>query len=307
MAPFMNPAFSLDDDSAVTRASATPPRRRAAAAVPVLLQALAQYGILERNDWNTALAGGFLGSAQVEQVRRIAYEELIWLADDLLRRHEEHPSGHKLSADVAVRQALVYLAQAEKAHQPTQVFYKVRADCHEALSEEEAFQADRKIAVTMAPTIGLDHYLRGLFAIDRKQAAEAIQAFEAALQLEPTHYWSMMFLGNVLAGIPPGQEDSAGAARVFSACLMKRPVHALAYLCRASMYSRLGHYKEALADSTRAMELDPRDAMAWNTRGDIYRKLGQYDKASPPILRPSNGTRPSRPPGTTAVRCTSRI
>jgi tetratricopeptide (TPR) repeat protein len=279
--PFINPEFRTSGEGAGagTTAAAAPPGWRPAAAVPFVLKALAQYGVLERKDWTTALAGGFLSRAQVEQVRHLVYEELILLADDLLRRYEEHPSGHKLSAQAAARKALVYLSKAEKAHQPTQVFYSLRADCRKALGEEEAYQADRKIADAMAPTIALDYYRQGLVATDRRQAAEAIEAFEAALQLEPAHYWSLMHLGYVLAGIPAGREDFTGAAHVFSACLMKRPDHVHAYLFRAAMYSRLGRYKRALADSSRALELDPKELIGWNTRAGVYCKLGQYDRA----------------------------
>src|SRR5262249_22608570 len=192
--PFVNPAFlaSALGNSAGTTAPAALPRRRPADADTFLLTALAQYGVLERKSWSTALAAGFLGSAQVEQVRRLVYEELILLADDLLRRQQDHRSGTKLSAAAAGRAALVYLAEAEGAHQPTQVFYVLHGDCRKALGEDEASRADWKIANATAPSIALDHYRRGLAAMDRKQPAEALQAFEAALQLEPTHYWSMM-------------------------------------------------------------------------------------------------------------------
>jgi serine/threonine protein kinase/tetratricopeptide (TPR) repeat protein len=280
-APFTNPALltaALGDNAGAT-GPAAPSRQRPADTVALLRKALAQYGVLERKDWSTALAGRFLGSAQVEQVRRLAYEELILLADDLLRRQQDHRSGARLSAATAARAALVYLAAAEKARQPTQVLYVLRAECRKAVGEEAACQADWKIANATPPTIGLDHYRRGLAEMDRRQPAEAIQAFEAALQLEPTHYWSMMHLGYVLAGIPPGKEDFAGAARVFSACLMTRPDHVNAYLLRASMYSRLSRFQEALADSSRAIKINPKQAMAWNTRADIYRRLGQDDKA----------------------------
>jgi tetratricopeptide (TPR) repeat protein/serine/threonine protein kinase len=279
--PFLDVASVIGDpqDSPATTVAAERPGRRPAAAVPLLLEALRQYGILERKDWNTALAAGFLGRDQVEQIGRLAYEELLWLADDLLRRHQEHSSGHKLSPEAAARQVLVYLAQAERARPPTQALYALRARCRQALGEEAAFQADQQLADKTAPTIALDHYLRGQAAYDAKQAAEAVRAFEAALQLEPTHYWSMMGLGYCLGSLAQKPEDFSGAIRVFTGCLMKRPDHPYAYLCRAAMYSKLQRYPEALADGSRAIELDRNEAAAWYNRGNTHGKLGQRDQA----------------------------
>ena len=44
---------------------------------------------------------------------------------------------------------------------------------------------------------------------------------------------------------------------------------------------RLDDLDKALADFSKAIELDPKSAMAWNNRGLVYSKLGQVDKASP--------------------------
>src|SRR5205807_535649 len=123
------------------------------------------------------------------------------------------------------------------------------------------------------------HVLRGQAAFDAKQLAEGVQAFEAALHLEPTHYWSLMWLGYCLCDLGQRREDFAGAARVFTGCILKRPDHAHAYYCRANAYSKLRRYEEAVADSSRAIELDPKHALAWYNRGVSYNKLGQSDKA----------------------------
>jgi tetratricopeptide (TPR) repeat protein len=280
-APFLDPGLAISGLQAnlQTAVATERPGRRPGAAASLLLEALMQYEVLTRDDWNAALVGGFLGRDQVEQIGRLAYEELLWLADDLLRRHEEHPSGRKLSPEAAARQGLVYLTRAESARPPTQAHYELRARCHQALGEEAAFQADRRLADKTAPTIALDHYLRGQAAYDARHAVEAVQAFEAALHLEPTHYWSMMSLGYCLGSLAQKPEDFSGAVRVFTACLMKRPDHPYAYLCRAAMYSKLQRYPEALADGSRAIELDPKEATAWYNRGNTYGKLGQPAKA----------------------------
>jgi tetratricopeptide (TPR) repeat protein len=253
--------------------------RRPDLAVPFLLEALQRYEVLERDDWATALGGGLLGKGQVEHIRRSAYEELLWLAADLLWRREGHRSGQALSPAAAARAALVYLGKAETAHRPTQALYALRARCRAALGEEAAAQADRQLAKQTPPALALDHYQRGLAAFDAKQLAEGVQAFEAALRVEPTHYWSLMKLGYCLCDLGRGPEDFAGAARVFTGCILKRPDHAHAYYCRANAYNKMRRCEEAVADYSRAIELDPNHAWAWHNRGQAYGHLGQWDNA----------------------------
>src|SRR5262249_46891657 len=145
-----------------------------------------------------------------------------WLADDVVGRMQEHRSGRKLSPTEAARQALVYLGKAEGARRPSQALYALRARCRKALGEEAAARADTQRADQIRATMALDHYLRGQAAYDAKQLVEGVQAFEAALGLEPTHYWSMMKLGFCLCDLGQGPEDVKGAARVFTGCILKR-------------------------------------------------------------------------------------
>ena len=49
-------------------------------------------------------------------------------------------------------------------------------------------------------------------------------------------------------------------------------------LC-GNAYRAMGRYEEALADFTRAIELDPADAWAIASRGQTYRLMGRYDEA----------------------------
>jgi tetratricopeptide (TPR) repeat protein/serine/threonine protein kinase len=259
--------------------------RRSADAAAFLLQALALYNILERDDWTTTLEGELLGRDQVEHLRRMAYEELLWLAVDVALRKQEHQSGDKLSPQAAARQALRYLEKAESAHRPTQAFYARRADCHQLLGEVAAAQADRQRAEETPPTLALDHHLRGLVAYDAKQREQAVQAFEAALLLEPTHYGSLLWLGICWYDLGNGREDCTRAIPIFTGCLLKRPDHALAYSLRGLAYLNMGQNNKAIADCSRAIALDPRLAHAWNSRGLAYRSLGQLDRAVSDLSR----------------------
>jgi tetratricopeptide (TPR) repeat protein len=253
--------------------------RKPIAAATFLLEALQRYEILERDDWDTVLEGGLLGGDYVGQIRRLAYEELLWLADDVFIRKQEHRSGDKLSGRAAAQAALAYLGKAESVRGPTQALYALRARCRKALGEEAASRADRQLADKTPPTMALDHYLRGQTAYDAKRLVDGVKAFEEALRLEPTHYWSLMRLGYCFCDLGRTPEDFAGAVRVFTGCIMARPRHAHAYYCRALAYYRLKQYPDAVADNSRAIELNRKFAPAWYHRGVACRNLGQPDKA----------------------------
>ena len=277
----------VDSESAATgsrrpRKTPSPIRttdRRPALAVPFVCEALQSYGILERDDWTRTLDDGFLGRQQVEQIRRLAYEELLWLADDVVRRQREHPSERPLSPQAAGQLGLRYLRTAETAHRPTRALFAVRARCHKALADEAAAQVDAQRAEQTAATIALDHWLRGQAAYDAKQLEEGLLACEAALRLDPTHYWSMMWLGYCLCDLGRGPDDLLGATRVFTGCILNRPDHAHAYYCRAIAYAKMDLNEKALADSSRAVELEPRHASAWDIRGWAHGHLGQWTEA----------------------------
>ena len=69
---------------------------------------------------------------------------------------------------------------------------------------------------------------------------------------------------------------------------------------RGDAYRMLDRYYEAVADLTRALELDPDDADALASRGDSYRLLGRCEEAVAdltlrPGARPGERLRPAEP------------
>jgi serine/threonine protein kinase/tetratricopeptide (TPR) repeat protein len=233
------------------------PERQPAQAVPFVLQALSCYGVLERDDWSVRLEGGLLDPDQVAQVRRTAYEQLLWLANDATRRQVDHRSSQKLSSHEAAEAGLAYLRQAEAASRATSAFYLVRARCHEALGKPAEARRDDDLARQTPGAIALDHYLLALAAFDARNKAEAVNQCEAALRVERTHYWSMYLLGQSLVRLGQPELDFAQAAVAFTGCSLKRPEHAAPYLGRARAYGGLGRPKEAESESREALRLRP--------------------------------------------------
>jgi tetratricopeptide (TPR) repeat protein len=258
-------------------------QRNPANRVAFLLRALSCYGVLERDDWIAQLEGSSLEREKVAQVRRMVYEELLWLADDVANREVHHGSGRKVGPKEAAQEGLTYLCKAELTVPLTRAFYQIRGWCRKRLGAEVEARQDTGLAQRMPATMALDHYLLALAAYGRGDRAGGVKEFEAALWLEATHYWSLMGLGACLIELGQGEQDFVAAATAFTGCILKRPEHAHAYCYRGGAYLKLGRTKEALADYAKAIVLHPKHAPAWGMRGVSYVMLGQLDKALPDL------------------------
>jgi mono/diheme cytochrome c family protein len=276
-------AFALrpaapDGKGAAPRQESSTGRDRARA-IPYLLDALSCYAALEQDDWSARLEGGYLEPGQVERVRRTAYEELLWLADDVVRRGVDHRCGRKLAPPEAARDALAYLGRAEAAARPSSAFYQLRARCCQALGQQSNARLDLELARQAPAAIGLDYYLRGLAAFDSRNKAEAVQQFEAALRVEPTHYWSLLWLGGSLVDLGQQEQDFALGAAALTGCILKRPSHAPAYLGRGIAYLKLRRIKEAEAEFRKALRLRPDFPEAHNNLGAALAAQGRQVEA----------------------------
>ncbi|MFO0888509.1 MAG: tetratricopeptide repeat protein [Isosphaeraceae bacterium] len=270
-------AGSADGTTAPARASDA--SREPGKAVPFLLRALSRYGVMERDDWSARLEDGLLEQDVVAQVRRTAYEQLLWLADDAVRRQADHRSGSQVSRRQAADQGLAYLRQAEAAAPATSAFYLVRARCLKALGKPAEARPYEELARQTPGTVALDRYLLALAAQSARDKTEAVKQYEAALHVEPAHYWSLQGLGSCLIELGQQEQDFAVAAAVFTGCILKRPDHARSYLGRGYAYSKLGRLKDAEAEYREALRLRPDYAEACANLGWVLREQGKADQA----------------------------
>jgi tetratricopeptide (TPR) repeat protein len=71
-------------------------------------------------------------------------------------------------------------------------------------------------------------------------------------------------------------------AIVFHGCTYQGPVKKIVTekrIIRANTYMQEGKYKDAVADYTKALQVNPLDATAYNNRGLAWERKGNYDKA----------------------------
>jgi tetratricopeptide (TPR) repeat protein len=73
--------------------------------------------------------------------------------------------------------------------------------------------------------------------------------------------------------------DHTQAIFCFTKAIALNPKDALAYSNRGTTYNRLGQLANALSDYAKAVELDPKFALAYCNRGTAYNRLGQLANA----------------------------
>src|SRR5262249_53317009 len=132
-------------------------------------------------------------------------------------------------------------------------------------------------------TLALDHVLPGQAAFDARNKAEAVRHFEAALHVEPAHYWSLLYLGYCLCDLGEKDQDFAVAAVAFTGCILKRPDHAHAYFCRGLAYEKMRLFQQAEAEFREALRLERDHFGAHASLGYVLGVQGKYAEAEPEL------------------------
>ncbi len=81
------------------------------------------------------------------------------------------------------------------------------------------------------------------------------------------------------ASIMMVDNDLQGALQIMNDAVAAYPNEPLAYVGRGLMLDSLNRPDDAVADYTKAIELDPEDIGAYFNRAGVYRRLGDFDKA----------------------------
>jgi tetratricopeptide (TPR) repeat protein len=181
-----------------------------------------------------------------------------------------------VSHQEAAEEGLAYLNRAEKAAPITSAFYQIRARLLKGAGKQAEAQRDEDLARRTPATIPLDHYLLAGAAYDGRDMAEAVRQYEAALRVEPTHYWSLLGLGSCLSTPDQPEQDFASAAAVFTGCILRRPDYAHPYVGRGHAYGRLKRYAEAEADFRQALRLRADYPEAHANLGWVLKEQGKH-------------------------------
>jgi TolB-like protein/DNA-binding winged helix-turn-helix (wHTH) protein/Tfp pilus assembly protein PilF len=105
---------------------------------------------------------------------------------------------------------------------------------------------------------------------------EARSAALKALQLDESNAGAH----NALADVKKGYDwDMAGAEAEYQRALQLNPSHLLTRLWYAEYLARMGRYGEAIAESGRALALDPVSPNSYGNRGMLFFRARRYDEA----------------------------
>jgi tetratricopeptide (TPR) repeat protein len=124
-------------------------------------------------------------------------------------------------------------------------------------------------------------YMLGLSAWKSGQHQRALQAFDAALQIDPAHRKSLLNSARVL--LETGQPEEA-LDRVQKA-LSFEPLSSDGLRLLGRAHAELGQNDEAVDAYRRALAIDDKDVWAMNNLGYLYIQQGRSDAALPPLAR----------------------
>jgi serine/threonine protein kinase/tetratricopeptide (TPR) repeat protein len=210
--------------------------------------ALAEYSVLEADDWQTRVQKSTLTPLQMQEVRETAYLTIVSLANLGLTVTKTQ------SNDASAERSLELLRRAESFHEPTRAFYVIRTDCFRRQGKNAEAEADAKRSELAPARTAWDHYVAGRAAQLKHDIGGAIRSYRATLSMQPDHYNALF----VLAVCLESTKNYSEALGLFSACLALRPVQGRAdvYCHRSYCYRMLGAIEAADADYAAAMNAD---------------------------------------------------
>ena len=118
-------------------------------------------------------------------------------------------------------------------------------------------------------------YDRGNAYLAKVQFLQAIEDYNKATRLDPTHAYAFNNRGNALTRT--GKLDLA--IKDYDQAIQLAPKDDVPLFNRGNAYNVKKQYERAIRDYGEAIRLNPNNVPAYNNRGNVYRQTGQYDKA----------------------------
>ncbi len=145
---------------------------------------------------------------------------------------------------------------------------------HEAKRYAEALQAF-EAAIKLDPQSAAAYYRIGEVYRWLNQPQRALAAYQAALRLDNTLVAAHIAEGNTQWIL--GNRDEA--LKAFEAATSRAPGNILASILKGHVLRDMGRFEEALYAYGRAIELDPNYALAWHLKGEVLTKLERITEA----------------------------
>jgi eukaryotic-like serine/threonine-protein kinase len=217
-------------------------------------KALSLFEVSDKSPSGTTLAD--LDPRHQPAARGAYYEVLLVLAEATTRQQAADPARQ-------ARAALAILDRAAGLGLDTRAYHLRRARYLSRAGDEAAASRERKQAQEIKPVLALDDFLQGYDElVEHRDVARAVPLLQAALRLEPGHFWAQYFLAvSSLQSLTPekAQAQLAEARAHLTVCIGQRPDFVWSHVLRGFISGELRDFQPAEADFTRALNLLDRE------------------------------------------------
>ena len=142
--------------------------------------------------------------------------------------------------------------------------YAGRGELHQELEQFDLALADYSRAIDLAPENGAYYRQRGDVYQKLDQKDQAVADYRQALELDPCDLCTYRALAGANAG------DTQARIAVWNEAIRRNPQAAWPFLERGIVWMDLGAYRQAVADFTQAIRLDPQNRDAYQRRATAY-------------------------------------
>jgi len=154
--------------------------------------------------------------------------------------------------------------------------YESRCDCYIQLEKFDLAMVDVNKAIALAPKMACAYADRGRLDSEKGDPKQAIVDFTKAIELSNGKVPFMYYKDRSALYQDSGADDLAMAD--LNNVIKMTPENTWAYHCRANLLYKHGKYKEALAESTKSLQFNPKEEKGafYQLRAKCYEKLGQH-------------------------------
>lgn len=240
-------------------------------------QAAAEYAsaLKIKQDFVPAVVGEArlaLAMNKLDEARQLA-EHAVANAPKSAEAWEFKGDIQQYEGDFKQAEAAYSKAIENSAHAPGPLRFK-RALLRIAAGNKEGAEEDIAALKRLGADHPAAHYANGLLKIQNKQFAEAQDAFEKVLKVQPTDLQAKFFLGVAHYALRHMEQAAQTLGEVVSAV----PQADQARVLLSAAYFKMGDYKKAERTLEPAVQRHPDYAAALNLMSIIYLKVGKTDE-----------------------------
>ena len=247
----------------------------------VCQQTLDLFDLVDPNEWTKSSRVKRLDPKAQAKLAEDATELVILLAR--VRAEQSKLVTPAKTQTALLEHAVELLNRAEhfQSAGAPRALYEDRSNYRRLLGDTSSADADWTLAEATPMRTARDHYLRATALAADKRFDEATRELEAAIRLDPRHFWAHFELG--ICHYQRGRYSEAIGA--YSVCVALWDQCAWTYLNRGLAHSRRDRWDSAIADYSQALQIDSGFADAYVNRGLAHLNQRRHDEAISDLSR----------------------